>query len=173
MRVLISSIVSGTRKDGPRRPPTCGAALLIALVVLLARSAHTHTLHFLLHVLHPCWSGKLLLDLLVRMEHNRSTSARVCQSTDRCCPQSPTFQSTSTFHLLRSPFSSIHHRGSLTLRGWYGCIDPMKTHADRSSLFGLPDVWCVPPTKPSVSSMHPINPAMWRYHVVRATHSTW
>ena len=64
-----------------------------------------------------------------------NTSLLVCQSTDRCCPQSPTFQSTSIFQLLRCPSSSIHHRGSLTLRGWYGCIDLTKTHADRSSLF--------------------------------------
>ena len=120
-----------------------------------------------------CSHGTQSFNIRSDWTDSSNISLLVCQSTDGCCPQSPTFQSTSIFHLLRSPFSSIHHRGSLTLRGWYGCIDPTKTHADRSSLFGLPDVWCVPPTKPSVSSMHPINPAMWRYHVVRATHSTW
>ena len=56
-----------------------------------------------------------------------NTSLLVSHSTDRCCPQSPTFHSTSIFHLLRCAFSSIHHRGSLTLRGWYGCIKLTKT----------------------------------------------
>ena len=71
MRVLTSSIVSGTRKDGPRRPPTCGAALLIiALVVLLARSAHTHT----------SFSASCLTSVLERKIVSRSACSHGTQS---------------------------------------------------------------------------------------------
>ena len=146
VRALTSSIVFGMRKDGPRRFWTCGAALLsIALVVLLARSAHTHTSFYascLTSVLErktvvrsACSHAAQSFNIRPIWRDSSNTSLLVCQSTDRCCPQSPTFQSTSIFQLLRCPSSSIHHRGSLTLRGWYGCIDLTKTHADRSSLF--------------------------------------